>query len=98
MENKGIKILVGILVVLVILAGVLLGIKVINGKSDEDTSSKGIISLGTDTGKQKEEKKVQIYNGNDRAIAVMLDNHKSAWPHAGLNDAYLVYEIIVEGG
>ena len=44
------------------------------------------------------EKTVQIYSGNERPIAVMLDNSKAAWPQAGLNDAYLVYEIIVEGG
>lgn len=45
-----------------------------------------------------EEKKVQIYSGTERPIAVMLDNSKASWPQAGLNDAFLVYEIIVEGG
>lgn len=44
------------------------------------------------------EKEVEIYSGTERTIAVMIDNHKGAWPQAGLNDAYLVYEIIVEGG
>ena len=34
----------------------------------------------------------------DRPIAVMIDNHNGAWPQAGLNQAYMVYEIIVEGG
>ena len=48
---------------------------------------------------QKEpEKTIQIYQGKDRPIAVMIDNNKDAWPQAGLNEAYLVYEIIVEGG
>lgn len=28
----------------------------------------------------------------------MIDNHSGAWPQANLNKAYLVYEIIVEGG
>ena len=28
----------------------------------------------------------------------MIDNHNGAWPQAGLNQAYMVYEIIVEGG
>ena len=28
----------------------------------------------------------------------MIDNHNQAWPQAGLNKAYLVYEAIVEGG
>lgn len=44
-----------------------------------------------------EEKKVKTFTGNQRPIAVMIDNVGSARPQAGLNDAYLVYEIIVEG-
>lgn len=28
----------------------------------------------------------------------MIDNHKDAWPQAGLQKAYMVYEIVVEGG
>ena len=28
----------------------------------------------------------------------MIDNHSGAWPQANLNKAYLVYEIVVEGG
>lgn len=98
MKNKGIIALVVILVILVILAGVLLAMKVVGEKSNNEESTNEVISLGTDTAKKEEEKKVQIYSGNDRPIAVMIDNHKSAWPQAGLNDAYLVYEIIVEGG
>ena len=46
----------------------------------------------------EEVKTVQIYQGTDRPIAVMIDNHKDALPQGGLNDAYMVYEIIVEGG
>ena len=41
---------------------------------------------------------VQIFKGSDRPIAVMIDNNIDAQPQAGLNDAYVVYEIIVEGG
>ena len=41
---------------------------------------------------------VQIFKGNSRPIAVMIDNNVNAQPQAGLNDAYIVYEIIVEGG
>ena len=33
-----------------------------------------------------------------RPIAVMINNNHVAWPHAGLNDAYLAYEILAEGG
>ena len=28
----------------------------------------------------------------------MIDNHDDAWPQAGLQKAYMIYEIIVEGG
>lgn len=36
---------------------------------------------------------------DERPIAVMIDNDdKNARPQAGLDDAYLVYEIVVEGG
>ncbi len=35
----------------------------------------------------------------ERPIAIMVDNDdKNARPHAGLEDAYLIYEMIVEGG
>lgn len=99
MKNKGTIFLVILLVVLVIVAGVLLAIKIVNKGLNGETLSNGIISLGTEEGKAKEEvKTVNIYNGVDRPIAVMIDNHKGAWPQAGLNEAYLVYEIIVEGG
>lgn len=33
-----------------------------------------------------------------RPIALMIDNETPAWPHAGLQDAFLIYEIIIEGG
>lgn len=47
------------------------------------------------------EKKLQILDleSDTRPIAVMINNHKTAQPYqTGLNDAYLVYEIVVEGG
>lgn len=35
----------------------------------------------------------------ERPIAIMVDNDdKNARPHAGLNEAYLIYEMAVEGG
>ena len=35
---------------------------------------------------------------DERPIAVMIDNDgKDSWPHFGLEDAYLVYEMYVEG-
>ena len=35
----------------------------------------------------------------ERPVAVMIDNdNKDARPHAGLDEAYLIYEMIIEGG
>lgn len=54
----------------------------------------------TDDNKVQEKKEVQIVdlNSNERPIAVMINTHKDARPQAGLSDAYMVYEIMVEGG
>lgn len=37
-------------------------------------------------------------NSNERPIAVMINTHKEARPQSGLSDAFLIYEIMVEGG
>lgn len=48
----------------------------------------------------QEKEKVQIVDleSDKRPIAVMINTHKDARPQAGLSDAYMVYEIMVEGG
>lgn len=48
----------------------------------------------------KEKKKLTIVNedSNQRPIAIMLDNNIGNNSHAGLQDSYINYEIIVEGG
>lgn len=41
----------------------------------------------------------KIMNSNERPIAVMIDNDDSeSRPHSGIEDAYLLYEMPVEGG
>lgn len=46
------------------------------------------------------EKKLTIYDedSNQRPIAIMIDNNVGNDSHSGLQDSYLNYEIIVEGG
>lgn len=95
MEKGRAKVLIVILVILIICAGGVLAYKITKDKENiEETvaDENNIITAPV------EEKKVQIFNGNDRPIAVMIDNHSDAWPQAGLQDAYMVYEIVVEGG
>ena len=48
--------------------------------------------------KEKKQLKIVDENSNQRPIAVMYDNNVGYNSHAGLQDAYLSYEIIVEGG
>lgn len=95
-KQKGsIKILVFILILVAIVAGALLAIKIIDGSKQESNT----IETGGEQVKQPEEIKLPTtFSGNERAIALMIDNSKEAWPQGGLNDADLVYEIIVEGG
>ena len=98
MEKNGVKTLIIILVILILAAGGILAYKITKDKKNisqevsEDQSGDNILTAGVN------EKKVKIFNGEDRPIAVMIDNHSQAWPQAGLNKAYLVYEVIVEGG
>lgn len=96
MNGKGSKILIIILVLLIIVAGGVLAYKIVKDKNKiEETTQREEKNLLT---AEVKEKQVQIYQGEDRPIAVMIDNHNGAWPQAGLNQAYMVYEIIVEGG
>lgn len=92
MEKGRAKVLIVILVILIICAGGVLAYKITKDKEniEETVANENVAPV--------EEKKVQIFNGNDRPIAVMIDNHSDAWPQAGLQDAYMVYEIVVEGG
>lgn len=92
MEKGGIKVLIAVLVVLIIIAGGVLAYKITQDKNNAETIS------GEENKQSVEKKTVQIFSGNDRPFAVMIDNHSDAWPQAGLNQAYMVYEIIVEGG
>ena len=93
-QNGGVKVLIAILVILIIAAGAVLAYKIMQDKDNQEVVSEENNVLTATI----EEKEVQIFNGNDRPIAVMIDNHDDAWPQAGLQRAYMVYEIIVEGG
>ena len=93
MEKGGIKALIIILVILIIAAGGTLTYKISKDKENKNTETEV-----SKVEEQKKEKEVQVFKGNERPIAVMIDNHSDAWPQAGLNKAYMVYEIVVEGG
>ena len=95
-KNKGGKIAIIILILMIIVLASVLGVKILKDKKTPELVSKE---------KQEETpapevKEVQIVNekSKSRPYAVMINNNHSAWPQCGLQDAYLVYEIIAEGG
>lgn len=95
-DKKGsTKLLIIVLIILIIIASVLLYIKISYTQNNSNNSTNTI--LETILNKEPEKEKINIYNGTERPIAVMIDNVGSARPQAGLNDAYIVYEITVEG-
>lgn len=95
MNKKRIIILIVIMLAIAI-TGMIIGIAIVNNM-DGETLVLGPSEIENIPAKEPK-KEVEIFKGNDRPIAVMIDNEKPAWPHAGLNDAYLLYEIIIEGG
>ncbi len=94
-NNKISIIFLVILLLIIITAGGFLGFRIYNANKDEVVPT--IAQTEQTEEIEIEEKKVQIFSGDDRPIAVMIDNYEDAWPQAGLSEAYMVYEIIVEG-
>ncbi len=91
-KKNGVKVLLIILAILIVIAGVLLALKVFNKGQTEETA--------IEQPKEPEKPQVKIVdvNSKTRPYAVMINNNHAAWPQCGLQDAYLVYEIIAEGG
>lgn len=88
-----------------ILAILIIGILIISGCKSTDTSepsptSEPVLEPAVDPIAPEIDDFFSKYvNTNERPIAIMVDNDdKNARPHAGLNDAYLIYEMLVEGG
>lgn len=97
MKGKQTRILIIMLIIIILAVGACMAYKIIKDKNNEtqEVSENQNEEISTIV---EDEKTVQIFKGDDRPIAVMIDNHSGAWPQAALNDTYLVYEIVVEGG
>lgn len=89
-KNKKKRWIVFGIILLVIAVATFLALKYFNMDGDSVEISKPKI----------EEKSITIVdmNSNKRPVAVMIDNNVGNAAHIGLQDAYLTYEIIVEGG
>ncbi len=94
---RGSKIFVIILIILILIALGLFALKIYNNKNIEQANTNNYINTESNLEKV-EEIKPKTLSGSSRPIAVMIDNHIDAIPQAGLLEADIVYEIIVEGG
>lgn len=95
-KKSGVKIFVIVLILLIVIAGALLAMKVFQKKDNVETANTE--NMLENENVIEEVKEPKTFAGNTRPIAVMIDNHIDAMPQAGLEQADLVYEMIVEGG
>ena len=66
--------------------------------NDNKSNKKEKIKIDDASTVEKKDLTVYDANSNKRPIAIMIDNNVGNNAHVGLQDAYLTYEIIVEGG
>ena len=95
-KNNGTKILVILVILALVILAVILGSKFLNKESRNAEQANGeILQI-----EEKDKPKIKIVDEDSktRPFAVMINNNHAAWPQCGLDDAYLVYEIIAEGG
>ena len=94
---KSTKVFIIALVILIIIAGALLAMKFWGNNATQTANTND----GINTNQNQKEPEVAMpktLSSYSRPIAVMIDNHIDAMPQAGLLEADIVYEIIVEGG
>ncbi len=97
--NKKGKRVVSILILFIVVAIAIVICLNIPKPKDEKTNDGS--SDKSKENKPAVEEKINILdlNSNSRPYAVMINNIKTVWGYqSGIQDAYLVYEIIVEGG
>ena len=95
--TKGTKIFVIVLILLIIVAAVLFAMKVLGEKNNTEVANTNATSENQ-TAVEEIKPEPKTLSGTKRPIAVMIDNHVDAMPQAGLLEADIIYEIIVEGG
>lgn len=93
-SNKKIIVFIILLILIVMAVGGYFGYEFfIKGNANVIEVAEDVLKV-----EMEPEKTVQVFKGEERPFAVMIDNHSDAWPQAGLQKAYMVYEIIAEGG
>lgn len=98
-KRSSTKIFVIVLILLIIIAAALFALKVLGENGNIETVNAANVNEEITNEVQKPTVvKPKTLAGDSRPIAVMIDNHIDAMPQAGLLEADIVYEMIVEGG
>lgn len=93
------KIILGVIGGAILLLIIIIILNLIPKKNASDTPNDNQNQNNNVTELEKPKLKIMDLYSKSRSYAVMINNHYQARAHhAGLQDAYLIYEIIVEGG
>jgi len=90
-----------LLITIIILTTLTISFNMKEKNKYEDKKEDDVKEEIKDDEKEEQEEKLNIIdiNSNSRNIAVMINNIKTVWNYqSGIQDAYIVYEMIVEGG
>lgn len=106
MENKKLKLKKSSVIIMVVagialIIGGVIGIKSLSKtNTTNDSNNEQEVKEQKQEEPVKEEKKVKIIdvNSKTRPYAIMINSINQALPQSGLQDAYIVYEIMVEYG
>ena len=95
-SNNSVKRIIIVLIIAILILAAMFLMKYL--KSEKEVSN-DVIEQNEEQ-REVEVKKLQIVDedSKSRPYAVMINNNHAAWPQCGIQDAYLVYEIISEGG
>lgn len=94
-KRKNNKLILFIILGVIVLCGIGIGVYFVIDNNKKIPDKKENVNEEV-----KEEKKVTIIDvdSDTRPYAVMINCHNGALPQAGLDKAYMVYELMVEGG
>lgn len=94
-NNKMVFIIIGVLVLII---GGALGFLLLNNKESNVETNKTKKEVKEKVDEPKKEVSIVDINSKTRPYAIMINCHNAALPQAGLDKAYIVYELMVEGG
>lgn len=92
------RIFIIVLILLILVAAVLFVLKIFKEKDNTEFANTSNINEQNINIDDPVILEPETLSGNQRPVAIMIDNHIDAMPQAGLLEADIIYEIIVEGG